>query len=96
MAEYVICENQQCELSYTYFQDLLGWLDGHPADNQRPPDHYLPVFQNFQRDAFCTNCQALLMRTTNPNKPALANRFIETIDLLRGRGLLEWPGPQQR
>jgi len=68
MAEYGICENQHCELCYTNFQDPLGWLDGHPADNQRPLGHYLPVFQNFQRDAFCTSCQALLMRTTNPNK----------------------------
>jgi hypothetical protein len=91
MAEYGICENQQCELCYANFQDLLGWLDGHPADNQRPPDDYLSVFQEFHKAAYCANCQTPLIRTTQPKKPPLANRFIEIIDILRGRGVLAWP-----
>jgi hypothetical protein len=37
MADHGICENQQCAMCYTNFQDLLGWLDGHPTTtNGRP------------------------------------------------------------
>jgi hypothetical protein len=88
MAEYGICENQQCELCYTNFQDLLGWLNGHPNDNQRPPDNYLLVFQ---QDTHCATCGTVVTRITQHNTPALATHFIQAIDLLRGRGVLEWP-----
>jgi hypothetical protein len=31
VANYGICESQQCGLCYTNFQDLLGWLDSRPT-----------------------------------------------------------------
>jgi len=91
MADYGICVNERCELHYENFQDLLGWLNAHPNDNQKPPEPYLPVFQAFNLDSHCVHCQTVLMRATDPNKPPLANRFIEIVDLLRSRGVLEWP-----
>ena len=88
MADYGICENASCELGYTHFRDLLPWLDSHPDKEREAPARYLAVFQ--KNDEQCSRCKNALIRTTHPDKSE-ANRFIETMDKLRDRGLLEWP-----
>ena len=88
MSDYGICETPECNLHYAKFKDLLTWLDDHPNHNQKPPDEYMAVFQKNPLD--CAECHNSIVKTTDPQTPD-ANRFIKAIDILRDRGVLEWP-----
>jgi hypothetical protein len=46
-------------------------------------NRYLRVFQG---STVCAVCNNLLILTTQPDRPALESRFIESIDILRIRG----------
>lgn len=83
MADYGICENQECELFYE--NASLDKLHKKPE----PTKEDLKIFQNDSKA--CVICGKGLLRTTDPSKPR-ADGYILMIDELRTRGILEWPG----